>query len=343
MRDYSILDNLDEGIQIIDRDFRYVYLNKVLLTEIRMLPNEVFGRSMVEKFPDIDKTEIYQKIHECLSDGGPKELVNEFKFPDGRHTFYEIRMQPIEEGVILFTRNITATKKGELLLQETNKELEQFAHIAAHDMREPVRRIAILCEELLIDHKLPVDAKAVCLNLETQAQALMQLISDFRSLSGIGSRELNREVFSMVGLAKEIAAPFSSALEEKGISIEWPADDCVVSAHPSLVSVLLRNLFENALTHGSGHLQFRLEEGPQTTFILSNPSSAKGPTKDVFLPFVTGDKRIGSGLGLAICKKVVTKHNGKIWSEQSNGQFSVSFTLGSEASTLNGTLEGLTT
>lgn len=328
MRDYSILDDLSEGVQIVDTDLRYVYLNKALLNEVRKTAAEIFGVRMVDAFPDFDKTEIFRKICECLQDRTSKELLNEFKFPDGRHSFYEVRMQPVEEGVILFTRDITATKRGELLLRETNKELEHFAHIAAHDMREPVRRISILCEELLLDHELSPEVKEICENLDKQAQSLMQLVNDFRSLSGIGGQELCREEFSIVEMAKEVAALFEKELAERGIVVHWPRTNPLVNAHVSIVHVLLRNLFENSLKHGKEQIRFLIEDGPPQTFTISNLSSKASPSKDLFLPFVTGDRKIGTGLGLAICKKVVNKHQGKIWSEQRGDTFNLSFTLG---------------
>jgi signal transduction histidine kinase len=329
MRDYSILDDLSEGVQIIDSDLRYVYLNKSLLREVRKTPEEIFGVAMTEAFPGFEKTEIFGKICECLNDGETKELLNEFKFPDGRHSFYEVKMQAVEEGVILFTRDITTTKKGELLLRETNKDLEHFAHIAAHDMREPVRRISILSEELLLDHELTPDVKAVCENIDGQAQALMQLINDFRSLSGISVQELSREVFSVVDLAQDTAEQFTNDLEMRKMTIHWPSVNPLISAHPSLVRVLFRNLFENALKHGNDHIRFSILEGATQIFVLSNLTTRTSPSKDLFLPFVTGDRKNGTGLGLAICKKVVTKHQGSIWSEQTGDTFKLSFTLDS--------------
>lgn len=332
MRDYSILDDLEEGVQIVSPNLCYVYLNKKLLKEIQMTSQDVIGFSMIEKFPGIDQTDVYREIIDCLQEGGSRKILNEFKFPDGRQSFYELQLQPIQEGVIIFTRDITTTKKGELLLKETNKQLEHFAHIAAHDMREPVRRIGILSEELLLDYAslLPQKAQSICEKLQTQSQSLMQLISDFRNLSGLGGKDLEKENVGMVQLAQKVSEPYVSRFKEKNIILKWPQEEVYVSAYSSLVAILLRNLFENALKHGCDEVKFLIEKPASEldrVFCVINKTSHSTPKEDIFLPFVKGEKTGGTGLGLAIAKKIIDRHSGKIWSEQQGEVFKICFTL----------------
>jgi len=328
MRDYSILENLEEGVQIIDNDMRYVYLNSKLLSEVRIASAEIIGYKMEEKFPGIEQSEIYHNIRHCIVTGESSDVVNEFKFPDGRHTYYEIKIQAVEEGAILFSRDITNSRRGELLLQETNKQLEHFIHIAAHDMREPIRRISILSEELLLDYadSLPDRARNVCQQLQSQSSGLMRLINDLRTLSGIG-KQPNKQPVQFEVIARECVEEVEQMVQTP-LEVIFPEHKLELTCHPSLIKILLKNLLENAFKYGEKYV--RLTVGTEHTvplICIANKTSLAMPQQDIFLPFVKGQNTASTGIGLAICKKIVLLHHGKIWSEFHHNEFKICFTL----------------
>jgi len=332
MRDYSILDDLDEGVQIIDHDMRYVYLNNILLKEVGCDRSEIFGRKMAEKFPGIELSEIYQEIKSCMATGKSRSYINEFKFPDGRHTYYDLKIQSVNEGAILFSRDITKNRRGEFLLQETNRQLEHFVHIAAHDLREPVRRMSFLSEELLLDYAgiMPQEAQQICKNLQQQSRDLFRLINDLRTLSGIDKVEPEMQEAKVDKIAIE---SFREIEQKHAANFQISFSDTALNlyCYPSLVGLLFKNLFENVFQHGEKRMILdinldNLDSGPVVS--IGNLFSTTLPNQDIFLPFVKGKHSSGSGLGLTICKKAVLLHGGEIWVDVKGNEFRLNFTLG---------------
>lgn len=331
MFDYAVFDGLSIGVQVVDHAFRYVYLNRKLCSEVGMNLADVVGYSMSEKFPGIENTDIHAAIRQCLENGGTSKFINEFKFPDGRVTYWELELHRIDAGVLLFSRDITETRRGELLLRETNKNLEHFAHIAAHDLREPARRMRLLAEELLLDFGPALDAEGtrLCKALLSQSDKMLTLIGDFRSLSGIvGGGGGAREAASALELLRAALEAHAQRFAEAGVVVSLPAEDRTIDVHASMVGILLRNLFENALVHGHRELNVRLEGPPgATVFAVSNRTLHAPLEQDPFLPFVGRDRARRTGLGLAIAKRVAEYHGGRIWAEQDDQTFTVRFTL----------------
>lgn len=331
MGDYSVFDDLPIGVQVISEDLRYLYINHQLSTEVGRPAAELVGARMVDCFAGIDTTDIYREIQLCLADGQPRTPVNEFTFEDGRITYYQLELYRVAEGVLIQSRDITETEAGVRLLRETAKNQAHFAHLAAHDMREPVRRMMLLSEALTLDFadELPAPATALCRQLHQQSQQLMQLIDDFRSLSSIESkRSREKQTVALRTVLEDAIAPFQARFTEAGMDVHRPEAELELQAHSTMVGILFRNLLENALLHGRDELTITVDHtvGP-AIITVSNPTSLPPLSSDPLLPFVGHDRARGTGLGLAIAKRVVSHHDGTISATQEDQRFTVRFTL----------------
>ncbi len=327
---YAIFEQLSDGVQIIDDDMRYVYLNPALLSEIGMTSEQVVGFAMSEKFPGIEDTEIYRQIHSCRNSRRPEQVLNEFTFPDGTRAFHELSLQAIDDGVIIFSRNITKTKTGEALTRQTSQNLFQFAHITAHDMREPLRRMQVLLEELALDYgqNLPPEALGLCDALGEQVRILTRMVNDFRHLSDLGGLDPKRSPCSVTSIARNLLEEIGqdTALER----FDWVGEEPQVLAAPTLLKILLRHLLEDAVTHALGRINFSVErDTPETTptFSLSYALPSTRRPRDVFSPAGMNDLERGERLPFLIMRKVVARHRGRIWSERSGETFRARFTL----------------
>ncbi len=105
--DRSILDGLIEGCQIIDRSFAYVYLNDVAVAQSRATRDALIGRAMVDCYPGIDRTPMFENLRACMESRAPREMENVFDFPDGARIVYALRFLPVPEGVCILSLDIT--------------------------------------------------------------------------------------------------------------------------------------------------------------------------------------------------------------------------------------------
>lgn len=122
MRYHRVLDAMLEGCQIIDFDWRYVYINEVVAEQGRRSPEELLGRTMMEMYPGIEQTEMFSALQKCMWDREPKRMQNRFVFPDGSVGWFELSIQPAHEGLFILSTDITERKRDE----ETIRDLARF-------------------------------------------------------------------------------------------------------------------------------------------------------------------------------------------------------------------------
>ncbi|MFA7379520.1 MAG: ATP-binding protein [Bacteroidia bacterium] len=158
MNKYAAFDHLIEGAQIIDSNWRYVYVNDVVANHGRAPKNTYIGCTMMEKYPGIEHTEMFAQLRKCMENKVPAQLINHFEYPDGSSGWFELSMQPVEEGVLILSFDITQLKETEAKLDiklaersrmltqltEQKKQLEDFCHIIAHNIRAPLANLLLL-------------------------------------------------------------------------------------------------------------------------------------------------------------------------------------------------------
>ena len=111
---YKIFDNLLEGCQVISRDFRYLYVNNVLEKHGQKLKEKLLGKTMMESYPGIEKTKMFATIKKCMKDRVSRVFENEFTFPDGSKDWFKLKFEPVLEGLLIFSEDITKQRKIEI-------------------------------------------------------------------------------------------------------------------------------------------------------------------------------------------------------------------------------------
>jgi len=123
---YEMFDDMLEGVQVIDREYRYVYVNNTVANHGRVKKKELLGRTMMEKYPGIEKTEMFDILSKCLKEKKSQRLLNKFEFPDGQFGYFELRMQPVPEGVLILSMDVSKEKNLETELRMFNDRLEEL-------------------------------------------------------------------------------------------------------------------------------------------------------------------------------------------------------------------------
>lgn len=102
------------GFQVIGWDWRYIYLNPAAAAHGQRTPDQLVGRTMMEAFPGIEKTEMFTRLHACMTTRASDEFENLFACPDGSERWFDIRIEPTDEGICIYSMDIDERKRREV-------------------------------------------------------------------------------------------------------------------------------------------------------------------------------------------------------------------------------------
>jgi PAS domain S-box-containing protein len=215
-------------------------------------------------------------------------------------------------------------------LERSNKELEQFAYVASHDLQEPLRMVSSYMQllESRYKDKLDTDAKEFIGYAVDGALRMQRLIQDLLAFSRVGTRGKTPLPVGANEAFDEAMLNLKLSIEETGAEVDVSQLPTVMADKDQLVQVF-QNLLGNAL-------KFRGENNPViqvsaqkmggfTEFTVQDNGIGFDPKHidRIFVLFQrlnTRDKYEGTGIGLAICKKIVERHGGTIWAESQPGK-----------------------
>ncbi|MBN1531311.1 MAG: PAS domain S-box protein [Spirochaetes bacterium] len=120
------LDSMLEGGQIIGFDWQYLYLNDSAVKHGRLTKEEMLGRTMMEVYPGIEKTELFVHLRRCMEERGTHHMENQFVYPDDSAGWFQLSIQPVPEGLFILSIDITERKRAE---EEVRRSEERFRTI----------------------------------------------------------------------------------------------------------------------------------------------------------------------------------------------------------------------
>jgi len=118
----TTLEYMMEGCQIIDFDWRYQFLNETAAKHGKLTREELIGRTMMDAYPGIEATTMFKKLEKCMVERTPQRLENKFKYPDDSIGYFDLRVEPIPEGIFILSFDITDSKTALMQLGESEKK-----------------------------------------------------------------------------------------------------------------------------------------------------------------------------------------------------------------------------
>ncbi|HKG55013.1 MAG TPA: PAS domain S-box protein, partial [Anaerolineales bacterium] len=115
------LDNLLEGCQILGLDWRYLYLNATAEVHNHRPNQELLGHTYMEMWPGIEATQVFAGIKRCMEERVPVQFENRFAYPDGAIGWFNLSVQPIPEGVLILSMDVTEYKRAEQQTRQMNR------------------------------------------------------------------------------------------------------------------------------------------------------------------------------------------------------------------------------
>lgn len=121
----AALDYITEGFQIINHNWHYLYLNHAAVQHSKFRKEELMGFSILEKYPGIEKTEMFQALKTCMDHQINTKFENEFTYPDGSKGWFELSIQSIPAGICILSIDISKRKIAFDQLFDLNINLEE--------------------------------------------------------------------------------------------------------------------------------------------------------------------------------------------------------------------------
>lgn len=340
----SIIENIPNMIFVKDaKELRFVRFNKAGEQLLGIPREQMLGKNDYDFFPKEQADFFIEKDRETLRRGQtfdiPEEYIDTATGKKILHTKkVTIRDEKGEPKYLLgISDDVTDIKQSEKKLKETlkdlersNKELEQFAYVASHDLQEPLRTVASFCQLLEKRYKEQLDDKAQgYINYAVDGAKRMQvMIDDLLSYARGGKKDVERTSVDLNAVLKKIIFDLDISIKETGATIRI-APLPVVIANTTQMTQLFLNLLTNAIKfRGKNKPVIEIEAHRKDyawEFVVKD--NGIGISEEYFDQIFVIFQRLhsrhsysGTGIGLALCKKIVENYGGRIWVKSTEGQ-----------------------
>jgi PAS domain S-box-containing protein len=344
------------SVEPVDDDFifRFVsanksYMNTLKSYNIDTTEDELTGKTINEAMSGILKLDqvyadkVYDNYSRAARSKVPVTYEEALEQPGVGRFYSETTLTPIFDDnarcthLLYVCRDITQRKLAEeeiarqrVELNRSNEELQQFAYVASHDLQEPLRMVGCFVQLLEKKYKNSLDNDAnEYINFTVDGVRRMQsLIQGLLEYSRISTRDYQYSPTDFNRIVQYAKANLMISIEDNHAVInnsELP----VLKADENQMIRLVQNLLSNAI-------KYRREEAPiinisaretENEWIFSVQDNGIGIKEEYFERIFNIFQRLhtreiysGEGLGLAICKKIIERHQGRIWLESEPGR-----------------------
>lgn len=348
----AIVDTVREPLLLLDERLTVVKVNRAFCRAFAVHAEDSVGRLLAELGNGQWRISRLQELlnRVLTSDEAFEDCEVDHEFPSiGRRVMIlnarRLRQAPGAPTMILLAvEDATESRKAAALLQHqadelarSNRDLEEFAYVASHDLQEPLRMVVSYTQLLANRYKGKLDADADdFIGFAVDGGKRMQrLISDLLAYSRLDRPAPAKEPADAGKALTDALGSLALALEDTGAKIQAEKLPPVRADYGQLVQ-LFQNLVGNALKFKSDKpVEIRVEaegDGVLWRFRVTDNGIGIAPQyfEQVFVIFerLHGVEVPGSGVGLAVCRKIVQRHGGRIWIEPGReGGTAVNFTL----------------
>ncbi len=236
-----------------------------------------------------------------------------------------------------FVRDITKRKEIEKKLEKnidelkrSNRELEEFAYVASHDLQEPLRMVSSFTQLLEMKYKDILDAEALeyIKYAVDGAKRMQELINDLLIYSRVTSNAKKFEDINLEKVLDEVLFNLEIVIEENEAVIIWESLPNIQADYRQMVQ-LFQNLIGNALKYRSMETpQVHISAVKENNYwLFSVEDNGIGMEAEyfeqvfqIFRRLHSSDEYEGTGIGLAITKRIIERHGGRIWVESEFGE-----------------------
>ena len=337
----------EQSGQIVD--FRYVAQNEANRRNVNRTDEEVIGHTMIEYFPHVIPTGLFDRYVHVIDTGQPDRFEQEYNY-DGLTGWFELSVAKWGDGIVLTLVDITGSKDHQQQLEQANLDLinandnlRQFAYVASHDLQEPLRKITAF-GDVLEDRFAPQlgeFGQDIIRRMQSATGRMSTLIKDVLAYSRVSTHRESFENVSLDQLVMDVCHELQADFREAGARFD--ANELpTVQGDRAQLRHLFGHLIANALKFHADDQPAVIQATCRTVSGADGPSGLNPVSRyheinlsdngigfdmkyadqifQVFQRLHTRQQYAGTGVGLAICKRVAENHRGAITATSQLGQ-----------------------
>ncbi|MCO6498876.1 MAG: PAS domain-containing sensor histidine kinase [Vicingus serpentipes] len=344
---YSVFDNMLEGVQIINPDFEYVYVNDTVAKHGKSSKEQLLGKKMMDIYPGIEHTQMFDLLKKCMNERINQKMINEFDFPDGSKGYFDLIMNPVSEGVLIMSIDITEQKRMENELRKLNNHLEDrvlerteelsrslerekklnemktnFISFASHEIKTPIAAIKINVE--MLEKRNDEEDKELRIEhykqIKIAVKSMFETIDDYLSIGKMEENIINEErsEFNFPEYIKsEVEKLMVICKQHQKIKYKHEGNEEIIMDQKILKSIV-SNLLSNAIKYSKDDIDLytKIQNNHLVLEVVDKGiGTPENDQKELFQKFYRASNAQsirGTGLGLNIIKKYVELLNGHI-------------------------------
>lgn len=343
----SLFEAAPDFIYLLNLNGEIEQINPAVIQQSGYAESELIQRELVDLLAS-NSQKLYQQDLSVLLDRGNSRNEMEFVCKDSTVLTIDCSctvvgdIQNNDAYILVLQRDISDRKKNEEFLKQVNKELaksneelERFAYLASHDLREPLRMVTSFTTLLAkrYSDRLDKEADKIIGFAVDGASRMEELIDDLLEYSRVDKKNCSLTIVDCETILENALDNLQLLISETDTEIIRTALPTVLGDSGQLVQ-LFQNLINNAIVYRSEKppkIEIAVEDRDQEWlfWVKDNGIGIDPQYSDrifqIFQRLHTKEEYPGTGIGLAICNKIVEIHGGKIWVESAEGKGSTFF------------------
>ncbi|MDQ3051689.1 MAG: ATP-binding protein [Bacteroidota bacterium] len=342
----TILNASVDIIVVFDKDLNYIMMNRLPENYTQLTKEEIIGKNLLGLFPSMEGSEFHLNLLAAIKG----ETIHNAHFKSREtHRTFENFFIPLRGknnevyGVLTMNHDVTQIAEANEALEslnsellKSNRELEQFAYVASHDLQEPLRKIQTFTQLLSRNLDDAENRESFLTKINQSANRMQQLIKDVLNFSRISNSEDAFVETDLNHVLETLKVDFELIFREKGAELHYTQLP-KIKGIPLQLTQIFSNLISNSLKYTKESPVIRIshdtmtpddikkhpmlvDTGKYTKILFSDNGIGFEPQFseqifDIFQRLHGRETYSGTGIGLALCKKIAENHHGIIYAE----------------------------